>query len=94
MYSVILSDELTGFEDAWRGNVERHFPGWSDGSNFFGDAGNLCLHYALLLLFCCYYYRYCGAVMMNSCISLLTTGQMEFVVLNFSRNLKTISGRI
>lgn len=32
-------DELTGFEDAWRGNVKRHFPGWSDGSNYFGDAG-------------------------------------------------------
>ncbi|XP_017216430.1 uncharacterized protein LOC108194050 [Daucus carota subsp. sativus] len=32
-------DELTGFEDAWRGNVEKHFPGWTDGSIHFGDSG-------------------------------------------------------
>lgn len=32
-------DELTGFEDAWKGNVEKHFPGWRDRSSYFGDAG-------------------------------------------------------
>lgn len=35
----LKEDELTGFEEAWKGNVERNFPGWSDGSNLLGNAG-------------------------------------------------------
>ncbi|CAL5431939.1 unnamed protein product [Camellia sinensis] len=32
-------DELAGFEQSWKGNAERHLPGWDDGFNFHGTAG-------------------------------------------------------
>lgn len=33
-------DELAGFEQAWKGNAERHFPAWDDGSTFNDAAGS------------------------------------------------------
>ncbi|CAL5331433.1 unnamed protein product [Camellia sinensis] len=32
-------DELAGFEQSWKGNAERHLPGWDDRFNFNGTAG-------------------------------------------------------
>ncbi|PSS21586.1 Heme A synthase [Actinidia chinensis var. chinensis] len=32
-------DELGGFEQAWKGDAERHFPGWDGGLTFNGTAG-------------------------------------------------------
>lgn len=34
-----LLDELAGFEQAWKGNSEKHFPAWDDGSTFNDAAG-------------------------------------------------------
>lgn len=33
-------DELAGFEQAWKGTAERHFPAWDDGSTFSGTGGS------------------------------------------------------
>ncbi|KAG5538563.1 hypothetical protein RHGRI_019221 [Rhododendron griersonianum] len=33
-------DELAGFEQAWKGNAEKHFPAWDDGSTFNNAAGS------------------------------------------------------
>lgn len=32
-------DELTGFEEAWTGNADRHIPGWNEEFNSFGWTG-------------------------------------------------------
>nr|XP_043621225.1 uncharacterized protein LOC122592955 [Erigeron canadensis] len=37
-------DELTGFEEAWKGNAERHIPGWNEEFNFFGRSGSSSMH--------------------------------------------------
>ena len=28
-----ISDELSGFEEAWKGNARKHLPGWNEGLN-------------------------------------------------------------
>ncbi|KAI3681615.1 hypothetical protein L6452_36417 [Arctium lappa] len=33
-------DELAGFEQAWKGNADRHIPGWNEEFNSFGRAGS------------------------------------------------------
>ncbi|XP_071700932.1 uncharacterized protein [Rutidosis leptorrhynchoides] len=32
-------DELSGFDEAWNGNADRHLPGWNEDFNLFGRAG-------------------------------------------------------
>ena len=39
MYGVFSSDELASFERDWNGNVERHLPGWNDGTSSSRNAG-------------------------------------------------------
>ncbi|CAL5381545.1 unnamed protein product [Camellia sinensis] len=39
LYCGVVSDELAGFEQSWKGNAERHLPGWDDRFNFNGTAG-------------------------------------------------------
>ena len=31
------SDELVGFEDAWKGNAQKHMPGWSEDLIGYGN---------------------------------------------------------
>ncbi|KAK4578570.1 hypothetical protein RGQ29_028604 [Quercus rubra] len=33
-------DELAGFEEAWKGNVKGHLPGWEHGFHMHGNAGS------------------------------------------------------
>lgn len=41
---MLISDELAGFEEAWKGNVKGNFPGWD---NMHGNAGKYCICFSL-----------------------------------------------
>lgn len=45
----VLLDELTGFEEAWKGNAGKHLPGWT-GIDNIGKLALAALKCSLLLL--------------------------------------------
>lgn len=45
-----ISDELAGFEQAWRSNGERVSHGWNDAFEFPGNSGKLRAYYFSSLL--------------------------------------------
>lgn len=46
----MLLDELTGFEEAWKGNAGKHLPGWTGSFTGIDNIGKLALKCFLLLL--------------------------------------------
>jgi hypothetical protein len=39
----VLLDELTGFEEAWKGNAGKHLPGWTGSFTGIDNIGKLAL---------------------------------------------------
>ena len=38
MSYVLLTDELAGFDETWKGKARQHLPGWSQGYDMLGNS--------------------------------------------------------